>query len=527
MMNADEVTAVSAASTGAQPTAGPLLKVVGVSKSFGATRALRSCSFELWPGEVHAVVGENGSGKSTLVKILSGVHRPDGGEIMLAGQPAPDRPSPRAAQRTGIVTVFQEVLVVGPRSVVENVWLGVDGMFRLQVQPAEKRRRAREALGDLLGSAPSLDVPAEALSLSDQQACCIARALVRSPRVLILDESTSALDVATRDRLFAIVRRLCAEGTAVIFISHRMDEIAELADRVTVLRSGESVATLPRREATTDVLVRHMTGHAHLTEGVEKVPRAARVRGQVLLRTEDVRLRPGGRPVQFELHAGEMVGLAGLEGHGQDAFLQALRGAGACTGRVLSTDGVALSSPDRAKTAGVAYVPRDRRAESLFSVLSIAENFAVPTLRADRRAGLVDWGHAARRLGDYAERLRIRLAHPRQPITVLSGGNQQKVILARWLAAAPRVLLLNDPTRGVDLGAKRDLYRLLEQLTGEGVGVVMLSTEVDEHVELMDRVLVFREGSVSAELAREQLDRASLIAAFFGGPDGSEESDHV
>jgi ABC-type sugar transport system ATPase subunit len=527
MMNADEVTTMSAASPGAQPAAVPLLEVAGVAKAFGATRALRSCSFELWPGEVHAVVGENGSGKSTLVKILSGVHRPDAGEILLAGQPATERRSPRAAQRAGIVTVFQEVLVVGPRSVLDNVWLGVDGMFRQGVAVEEKRRRANDALGELLGNAPTLDLPAEALSLSDQQACCIARALVRSPRVLILDESTSALDVATRDRLFAIVRRLRTDGTATIFISHRMDEIAELADRVTVLRSGESVATLARREATTEALVRHMTGQAHLTDGVEKVPRAARVRGEVLLRTEDLRLRPAGAPIQFGLHAGEMVGLAGLEGHGQDAFLQALRGAGAFAGRVLSADGVLLSSPDRANAAGVAYVPRDRRAESLFPVLSITENFAVPTLRADRRAGLINWRHATRRLTEYVNTLRIRLAHPRQPITVLSGGNQQKVILARWLASAPRVLLLNDPTRGVDLGAKRDLYRLLERLTSEGVGVLMLSTEVDEHVELMDRVLVFREGSVSAELRREQLDRTSLIAAFFGRADGAEGSDHV
>jgi ABC-type sugar transport system ATPase subunit len=510
-----DIAAAPAALAAGRPV-DPTLSVTGLAKAFGATRALRSCSFELHPGEVHAIVGENGSGKSTLVKILAGVHRPDAGEIWIAGAAVAGRRSPRAAREDGIATVFQEVLVVGPQPVLENVWLGADGLLRRVIGPAEKRVRATEVLSELLGNAPRLDAPAESLSLSDRQACCIARALVRTPRVLILDESTSALDVATRDRVFAVVRRLCSEGTAVIFISHRMDEIEELADRVTVLRSGESVVTLERREATTDALVQHMTGEHHLTAGVETVARRARVSGEVLLRAEGLCLRPASESIDFELRAGELVGLAGLEGHGQDAFLHALRGGGAFAGRLRSGTGEELTSPDRAFSSGVVYVPRDRRAESLFPALSIAENFALPTLRRDRWAGLIGWRRAAKRFRGYVERLGIRLADHRQPISVLSGGNQQKVVVARWLAAAPRVLLLNDPTRGVDLGAKRDLYRLLEQLASEGTAVVMLSTEVDEHVELMDRVLVFREGSVAAELSRDELERTRLIAAFFG-----------
>ena len=521
-VDAPDIGATSAAPASERPAVA-VLTVSGLAKSFGATRALRSCSFDLRSGEVHAIVGENGSGKSTLVKILAGVHHPDAGEVSIGGTAVAGRRSPRAARGDGIATVFQEVLVVGPQSVLENVWLGSDGLLRRGVAPAEKRARASRVLGELLGRAPQLDAPAETLPLSDRQACCIARALVRTPRVLILDESTSALDVATRDRVFAVVRRLCSQGTAVIFISHRMDEIEELADRVTVLRSGESVATLERRDATSDVIVRHMTGEDHLTAGVETISRATRTRGEVLLRAEDLRLHPAGAAIDFELRAGELVGLAGLEGHGQDAFLQALRGAGAFAGRLLSGTGEELGSPDRAFSAGVAYVPRDRRAESLFGALSIAENFALPTLRGDRRIGLIAWRRSARRLRGYVERLGIRLADQRQPITVLSGGNQQKVVVARWLAAAPRVLLLNDPTRGVDLGAKRDLYRLLEQLAGDGVAVVMLSTEVDEHVELMDRVLVFREHELSRELERSEVTRETLVSAFFG--EGGEVDD--
>jgi ABC-type sugar transport system ATPase subunit len=516
-----------AAPSGARP-APPLLRVEGLAKAFGPTRALRSCSFEVAAGEVHAIVGENGSGKSTLVKILSGVHSPDAGTLALAGEPLTGRRSPRSAQAAGIVTVFQEVLVVGSQSVVENIWLGSDGLFRRTLDQRRKRELASDVLNMLLATPPALDTPAESLSLSDRQACCIARALVRSPRVLILDESTSALDVVTRDRLFAAVRRLCGAGAAVIFISHRMGEIDELANRVTVLRSGESVATLARHETTSEVLVRHMTGSDHLTSGAERVASTrggARASETPLIRARGLRLLPGAAPIDFDLHAGEIVGLAGLEGHGQQAFLNALRGAGALAGTVSTADGNVLRSPRQAIAEGIAYVPRDRRDESLFPSLSINENFAAPTLRADSRGGIVFSRRSAGRLSSYVKQLAIRLGSQRQPITVLSGGNQQKVIVARWLAAHPRVLLLNDPTRGVDLAAKRDLYRLLERLIDEGVGVVMLSTELDELVELMDRVLVFREGAVSAEVERARLSRSALVAHFFGDRDESE-TDH-
>ncbi len=527
MSEATRVAEVAAASESATPPpvaparaqpAGELLQVHDLAKAFGPTRALRSCSFELRPGEVHALVGENGSGKSTLVKILSGVHRQDSGEVMIGSELARRRHSPRAAQESGVVTVFQEVLVVGSQSVLDNVWLGIDGLFAHRLSLAEKRRRAQEVLDELLVTPPPLDAPAEALSLSDRQACCIARALVREARVLILDESTSALDVATRDRLFAAVRRRHDRGMGVIFISHRMDEVRELADRVTVLRSGDSVATLGREEADTETLVRHMTGADHLAAGAE-TRSSPRVRREVILRTEAVRLRPEAEPIDVEIRGGELVGLAGLEGHGQDAFIQVLRGVSASSGRVLAGEGAAteVSNPRQALRNGIVYVPRDRRTESLFPTLSVEENFAIPTLTADRRASLVRWRATRRRLAEYVQRLGIRLSHPGQPIVALSGGNQQKVVLARWLAAHPRVLLLNDPTRGIDLGAKRDLYRVLEALAAEGVAVVMLSTEVDELVELMDRVLVFREGSLSSTLTREQLSRTALVSAFFGG----------
>jgi ABC-type sugar transport system ATPase subunit len=435
---------------------------------------------------------------------------------------------PAAAIRAGIMAVFQEVLVVDSRPVLENVWLGTDGLFRRRVPEHVKRARATELFGELLGDPPDLDAPAGELSLSHRQACAIVRVLLRGPRVLILDEATSALDVATRDRLFAAVARRREEGVATLFISHRMDEVAQIADRVTVLRSGESVATLPRAQVTPDTLVRLMTGADTLAGGKKAHRREAAVApAETVLRVRGLRLHAAAEPVSLELKAGEVVGLAGLEGHGQDVFLKALweGAAPGSGGQVLRVSGgpeggpageVELRSPRQAASLGIGYVPRDRRTESLFAPLSVRENFAAATQGRDRRHGLLSPSAGRARFLPYRDSLGVRMRLPSDAITTLSGGNQQKVVIARWLASDPKILLLNDPTRGVDLAAKRDTYALLDKLAAEGVAVVMLSTELDEHVELMDRVLVFREGTVAATLPREQLTRGALVAAFFG-----------
>ena len=466
-----------------------LLTVEDLAKSFGPTQALRACSLELRAGEVHALMGENGSGKSTLVKILAGVHRPDRGRIELAGRPVAPR-GPREAIGSGVATVFQEVQCVPAQSVLDNLWLGTDGVVRRArgagLEPEERRARAGQVLTELLGTCPDLDAPAGSLSLSERQALAIARALLRRPKVLILDEATSALDVATRDRLFEVCRALTERGGAVLFISHRMDEVEQIADRVTVLRSGESVGTLEHEQADIATLVHLMTGGEAL------------VQSEATERPEpgDVVLAGAG----LNLRAGEIVGLAGLEGQGQDAYLRALR--------ALAEGGTR-----------VAYVARDRREESIFPALSIRENFTASTLRQDARAGLISTARARARFDEYRDRLKIRLGKDGDAITTLSGGNQQMVVIARALAGDPQVLLLNDPTRGIDIGAKHDVYALLRDLAASGIAIVMLSTEVDEHLELMDRVLVFREGGPAAELDRERLSRATLVTEFFGPAD--------
>lgn len=494
-----------------------------LKRSFGETIALQSVSVAFHRGETHAIVGENGSGKSTFAKVLSGIIPPDSGELTIADTTFDRIASPQVARRLGIAPVLQEVLTVDSLSVLDNIWLGDAGLFRHGTPEAEKRDRAAQVLAALTESPPPLDMEIERLDLAGRQVCVIARALVQYPQVLILDEATSALDVPTRERLFSMVRDLCAGGAVVIFMSHRMDEIAELGDRVTVLQSGQSIRTLDRNEADVSLLLELMSGQE--AETLERRERelvdeaGGEADRSVALRVRGVRVRPKSAPVNCTIRVGEIVGIAGLEGHGQDQFVRMLaRIEEPVEGTVHSLlDGEerVIDKAEELARSRIIYVPRDRKREGLFEDLSILDNFAMPTIARDGRL-ITSSRKRSRRLAQYIDKLRVRLGNPRAAITTLSGGNQQKIVLARWLTIEPRVLILNDPTRGVDQRTKADIYQLLIEMVAGGATVVMLSTEIEEHLRLMDRVLVFRDGTVSAELRHDQITQSRLIGAYFG-----------
>jgi len=490
----------------------PLVRIEGVAKAFGETRALRDCNLTVRPGTVHAVIGENGSGKSTLVKILTGVVRPDAGTLRVAGLPARFG-GPREARAAGIATTFQEILVLEELSLLDNLWLGQDALFRFRIPAARRRDEAASIMHELTGARPDLAAKVADLDLGTRQAAVIARSLLLKPRLLILDEATAALDIAVRDRLFTAVRTRVAAGLGVLFITHKMDEIAALADEVTVLRSGESVATLPVAEATPARMLELMSGRAETARMIA----GGGTSGGTVLAVRDLRLTAGAPPFALEIAAGEILGLGGLEGHGADRFSQILGGFLApAAGAVVAPDGTHLPGPAAFVRHGVAYVPRDRKREGIFAPLSIADNFAIATIGRYARGGLIEERRVAAARAPLFARLGVKFGRLADPITSLSGGNQQKVILARMLALRPRVLVLNDPTRGVDLATKQDIYGMLDELAAAGVAVVIHSTEIEELLAVCHRVAVFHAASLYRVVPQAELSREALIAGLFG-----------
>ncbi|MGH7121573.1 MAG: sugar ABC transporter ATP-binding protein [Acetobacteraceae bacterium] len=499
---------------------GTLVEVRGASKSFGETRALRGCNFSARAGEVHAVVGENGSGKSTLAKLLAGVLRPDSGSVQVDGAPPG---SPGAARARGIAVVFQEVLVAEGASVLDNLYIGDDRLFLARRSQRQKRAAAEILLNRLIGAPVPLDAPVEELSLNTRQWVVIARALIGNPRVVVFDESTAALDHASVERFFSMVRELRASGASVLIVTHRINELTAICDRATVLSDGADVGTLAGGEITEERLLELMQGDARARVPghvpAARLPRASSP-GAAALVVSNLRLTPAAPPIDLTVGQGEIVGLAGLEGHGQVAFIQAVsgirRGLGGSV-QVARDGGLqAIDSAASADRANLAYIPGDRKAEGTFSNLSVFENFGIACYRRTAWAGLVDRRRVMRMFQEQVGRLSIRVGSAAAPIHSLSGGNQQKIVVGRALAAAPLVLALNDPTRGVDIGAKRDLYALLRRLAEEGKAIVFLSNEIEEFVGLCHRVVVFRSHTVSDVLVGNEITADLVLAAMFG-----------
>ncbi|MFD3443053.1 sugar ABC transporter ATP-binding protein [Microbacteriaceae bacterium 4G12] len=474
----------------------PLLDVRGLTKSFGGVQALRGVDLSVLPGEVHCVLGQNGAGKSTLIKILSGAYQPDGGTISWQGD-AVTIANPVAALDLGIATMYQELDVVDGLSIAENVFLGHELATGGVLRGGEARRRTRELLTRLgHGSmAPGREVGS--LPAAGKQLVSMARALSRDARLLIMDEPSAVLDAEEVKNLFRVVRELTAQGIAVVYISHRLEEIREIGDRITVIKDGSSTAVgLPVADTPTPELIRLMTGRTVANVFPPATPPATDA--DAVLTVTDLAVRGVFEGVSFSVRAGEIVGLAGLVGSGRSEVLETVYGARRPTAGTVTVAGRALSpgSVTAAVDAGIGLSPEERKSQGLLLSEPIYRNVTLATFPRFARASLLDERREREVTREQIESLELRPADPDRQTGTLSGGNQQKILLARWLVHGTRVLLLDEPTRGVDVGARAEIYALIRQLAAAGTAIVLVSSEIEEVLGLADRVLILADGRV-------------------------------
>jgi len=495
-----------------------LLRVEGVRKTFGASHALRGVSFTLERGEVHALVGENGAGKSTLMKILSGAVRPDGGVMTLGGRPYAPR-TPKDAKARGVAMIYQELALAPHLSVEANVMLGQERTFAGLVRRREHRKLVSDALRLLDHPEISPDAPVGGLSVGAQQLVEVARALVSNARVLIFDEPTSSLAEADAARLFAVIRRLGASGISVVYISHFLEEVRAIARRYTVLRDGEAVATGPMAGVELKDLIREMVGR----DLAEIFPRVPHTPGEVVLELSGLRGRhrfPAG--ADLTLRRGEILGIAGLVGAGRTELLRAVFGLDAvASGRVV-VKGVASAhaSPGARIRQGLGFLSEDRKDEGLALARSIEDNMTYPALRRHAALGWLNLRHRRRAVRALIGRVGVRCEGPGQEVVKLSGGNQQKVALARLLHQEADVILLDEPTRGIDVGSKAEIYRLIGELAARGVAVVMVSSYLPEIFGVCDRVAVMCRGTLTGARPVGEWDQHSVMEAATAAPGG-------
>ncbi|MEU6819557.1 sugar ABC transporter ATP-binding protein [Streptomyces atriruber] len=494
----------------------PVLAAHGLSKSFGAVRALRDVSLELHAGEAHALAGENGAGKSTLIKTLAGVHRPDTGSLSLDGEPVVFQ-GPAAARDAGVAVIYQEPTLFPDLSVAENIFMGRRPRRSLGRVDHKAVHAAARSLFARLAVDLDPEQPARGLSIADQQIVEIAKALSFDARVLIMDEPTAALTGSEVARLFGVVRTLREQGAAVLFISHRLEEIFALCQRVTTLRDGALIASEPLDGLTEDDLVRRMVGR----DLDELYPKQDTQAGDVALSVRRLTREGVFTDVSFDVRRGEIVGLAGLVGAGRSEVARTVFGVDRWDAGTVEVQGRALTNgaPSAAMAAGLALVPEDRRAQGLVMDMSIERNIGLTGLRTTVRAGLMDRGAERSRALDWALRLQVKYARIADAVGTLSGGNQQKVVLAKWLATGPRVLIVDEPTRGIDVGTKAEVHRLLSELAADGVAVLMISSDLPEILGMADRVLVMHEGRLTAEIPRATATEESVMAAATGRPE--------
>jgi rhamnose transport system ATP-binding protein len=489
--------------------AAPVIEARDLSKSFGGVHALRSVKLAVRAGEVLAILGENGAGKSTLIKIVTGFYQPDAGEILLDGRPV-HFAGTRDALDQGVAAIYQEPSLFPDLDIAENIFVGRQPLRGGRIDWRAMYTEA-EALLRRLGVALSPRTKARELSVAQMQMVEIARAISVDARVLIMDEPTSSLTQREVEELFLIVRQLKAQGTAIVFISHRLEELFAIADRVTVLRDGAYVDTRPMAGVTTEDLIRLMVGR----ELADLFPKQHVAAGEVALEVEGLSLPGRFADISFTLRKGEIVGMSGLVGAGRTQLAEAIFGVmPASSGRIrLQGKEVRITRPEDALRLGIGYVPEDRKLHGLVLQMSIAQNITLPILKAFTRMGWLNRAAERERAVEDARKLEVKMVSVDQPAGQLSGGNQQKVVLAKWLGTRPQVLILDEPTRGIDVGTKAAVHRLMSSLAAEGMAILMISSELPEVLGMSDRILVMREGRLTGEFSRAEASQERLMGA--------------
>jgi monosaccharide-transporting ATPase len=505
----------------------PILEVREVTKQFPGVVALDEVSFELRPREAHALVGENGAGKSTLIKVITGAHRPDGGRVFFDGAEV-SFASPHEAQEAGISTIYQEINLIPLRSVARNIFLGREPRTRFGLTDTKRMDREAAELLERYGVEADVTLPVRSLGLGVQQMVAVAKAVSLEARVVIMDEPTSSLEAREVETLFGVIRQLREDGVGVIYVSHRLEELYEICERVTVLRDGKVVHTgdladLPRLELISTMLGRDVPEVEQRTTASEA---QGTTTGELVLEAHGLTSHHAPNDVSFDVHSGEVVGLAGLLGSGRTETAKTIFGVRQLNSGTVKVDGkdVDAGSPAAAIKSGLAFLPEDRKTEGIIPDLSIRENIVTAALPRLSRAGFVSEKEQNELVERFMSRLDIKASGPDQPVGELSGGNQQKVMLARWLCLEPKVLILDEPTQGIDVGAKAELQQLIAELAEGGLGVVMIDSEPEEIIEGSDRVIVLRDGAVAGTLSGEELNEQNLVRMIAGNePSGSTE----
>ena len=500
---------VSESPDGAGRADPPLFELRGIGKSFPGVRALDGVSFEIRAGEVHMLLGENGAGKSSLMKVLCGAYTADSGEMRHQGQPVSIR-GPADARALGIAVIFQEFSLVPYLSVAQNIFLGREptGRFPGSVDHRKMRDDARRIL-ESLGSDISPELPLHELGVAHQQVVEIAKALSQNARVLVMDEPTSALSDRETERLFQLIARLKADGVAIVYISHRLAEVFRLGDRITVLRDGRKVASLWPSQTTPEALVEAMVGRRVDTTYAAS---SRSTPGEVALQLNAVSGASGIRDISLEVRAGEIVGLAGLVGSGRTEVARAIFGADPIAAGSMTLFGAPLSGgPDATSRRGIALIPENRKQQGLALIRTVADNTVLAALERLFPRRFFDPRRATGVARDMVAKLHIATPSTHRLVQVLSGGNQQKVVIAKWLAAGARLFIFDEPTRGIDVGAKAEIFSLIRELVSAGAAVLMISSEQSEIVNVCDRAYVMRDGSIAGHLGGDQLSESAIL----------------